>query len=188
MESQSDSHKPIMKHPTSSDGKAQSQRRGIVWDEENLHENELAKEPKMKITEPKTPYHHAGIPIENDEEEISGMIGEQVSSAHIAIGDQISPPASPRKQEHEDHETIKSLAEAVHSASFHHNRRASVDSSSNAYSDGEDGTHGHPLTPEEIEHRKEFEKRRKQHYNEYLMISQMKQAQIADEEEESGNQ
>jgi len=33
-------------------------RKGIVWDEENLHLNEIQKTPKMKIDEPKTPYHH----------------------------------------------------------------------------------------------------------------------------------
>jgi len=33
-------------------------RRSIVWDEDNLHLNEIQKTPKMKIDEPKTPYHH----------------------------------------------------------------------------------------------------------------------------------
>lgn len=33
-------------------------RRSLTWDEQNLSLNEAQKTPKMKISEPKTPYHH----------------------------------------------------------------------------------------------------------------------------------
>ncbi len=40
----------ILKNPT-------SKKRGIQWDEANLAKNESEKVPRMKVDEPKTPYH-----------------------------------------------------------------------------------------------------------------------------------
>ncbi|KAJ3128563.1 hypothetical protein HK098_003989 [Nowakowskiella sp. JEL0407] len=52
--------------------KLHSSNTNITWDEENLELNEAQKSPKMKITEPKTPFIHYNI----DNDEVLGYSSE----------------------------------------------------------------------------------------------------------------
>lgn len=48
--------------------KSAEPRRGVRWDEPNLQQNEDEKVPRMKIDEPKTPFHYIDAAADDDEE------------------------------------------------------------------------------------------------------------------------
>ncbi|CAJ0603014.1 unnamed protein product [Cylicocyclus nassatus] len=114
----------------------------------------------MKIDEPKTPYNYSDCESEGDE--VKSASSGQGTHRHrrVSLGGAVDP---------------EEVAEGLS-----HNASGSVKSIGSGSDSDDDEAH---LTPEQLAHKREFEKKRKMHYNEGAALKAMK-AHIDDEEME----
>ncbi|XGW25274.1 hypothetical protein V3C99_006582 [Haemonchus contortus] len=111
----------------------------------------------MKIDEPKTPYNYSDCESEGDE----ASSGQASRPRRVSLGGAVDP---------------EEVAEGLH----HNVGSGSIKSFGSGSDTDDDETH---LTPEQIAHKREFEKKRKMHYNEGAALKAMK-AQLEDEDME----
>ncbi|KJH48621.1 protein phosphatase inhibitor 2 [Dictyocaulus viviparus] len=101
----------------------------------------------MKIDEPKTPYNFSDCESEGDD-----ASGQAVRTRRVSLGKAVDPAE---------------VAEGLHQGAC----SGSVKSFGSGTESDDDETH---LTPEQIAHKREFEKKRKLHYNEGAALKAMK--------------
>lgn len=123
-----------------------NERKGISWDETNLQLNEEQKVPRMIIDEPPTPYHTLG-PVSSDEE----------SSER--------PNESPK--------SVSSLGSASKGhLRFSFEAKEVSDEISRKIRDWEDEEEVVEVERDQKK-RKQFEAKRKSHYNEFIIAKQL---------------
>eukprot|EP00002_Diphylleia_rotans_P022225 TRINITY_DN4353_c0_g2_i1.p1 TRINITY_DN4353_c0_g2~~TRINITY_DN4353_c0_g2_i1.p1 ORF type:complete len:200 (+),score=55.98 TRINITY_DN4353_c0_g2_i1:48-647(+) len=187
------SRKGILKRPiTSSSG--EKRKKSLVWDEVNLMENEVSKVPRTKITEPKTPYHHTSIPLEDDA--VWSTLGETTwgdefeNACEDFASHQKTPPTSPSKALTDSQRHARAMTDFLET----HTREQSWDSIGKDENKDQEQEQDYVFETvsfsdirdsdeEDTEKKKAFQNRRKAHYNEYLMISRLRQDDDEDEEE-----
>src|SRR3989338_2536794 len=159
-------------------------REHIVWDEENLQLCEASKSAKMKIDEPKTPYHHSYISSSGSEGE--GDTSEGASEGDGSGGRQRLKSGSPGR----DVGGLKSfqVLEAVQLAQGLINDQESLELSQAKASNSQVGfrlPHDSPDIPDsphsDPSAKASFAAKRKQHYNEWQFIKSLPQ-DLSDEE------
>jgi len=163
--------KPILKSAeanpvTETEQRKENKRKRIIWDEQNLVENESQKSSTMKITEPKTPYNKEYVFVEDEEGQL-----------HLH-----SPVGSPNKEFNikwaELHNSLQKAAEEE--KKFEEMDHQNEESSEKSVSESEESAN----YSSNSEGESEFKSKRKYHYNEYLMLKHWKQKQETQEEEE----
>ncbi|KAL8284156.1 hypothetical protein RQP46_004905 [Phenoliferia psychrophenolica] len=165
----------ILKNAASAKGGA------VVWDEENLAVNELAKDSTMKIDEPKTPWVNYNPDTDEvmDLDKIPGFeLGRAEDVANGADYNAMGSPPSPSRS-------------AISSGSGTNSRRGSeasekmvkVEAPHGGPSSGEEDDDDELQDEETRAHRKKFAEKRGGHYKNEAEA--MKRAQALLEEEES---
>ncbi|KAJ1372327.1 hypothetical protein KIN20_034461 [Parelaphostrongylus tenuis] len=111
----------------------------------------------MKIDEPKTPYNYSDCESEGDD-----TSAQPSRTRRVSLGKAVNPEEVAEGLQQNSGGSVKSLGSPTDS--------------------DDDETH---LTPEQIAHKREFEKKRKLHYNEGAALKAMKEkAQLDDEDME----
>jgi len=85
----------------------------IIWDEENLAHNDINKSATMKITEPKTPFHHY-IPEDDeddDEEEIFHLPDVLKIPRHNKKSEWSESDEDEKKHEHNKNENASEVSD-----------------------------------------------------------------------------
>jgi len=151
----------------------------LKWDEANLYLTEQQRDSTMKITEPKTPYAKQYDPSE-DEEDISHLNPDDLLVDEL---DKAKPQKKPTK---EDEIPGLDIGEPVgmleHSHTPDSEKRVIVDRDMT-----DEGTHGEEppdMTAEERERHRQFEERRKKHYEMKNVKNLLGHAEELDIEEE----
>lgn len=149
----------------------------LKWDEVNLYMTEQDRGHTMKIDEPKTPYVKQYDPSQ-DEEEIAAIdaselmvdeldkvkAGRSVDAGNVSSGAPATASASGRKKK-EDQIPDLDLGEpeeSLHRMPSDGEKRVMVDES---VEQGRDEDPEEGMSPDELRKHREFEKRRKQHYD-----------------------
>eukprot|EP01121_Diplochlamys_sp_Union-15-3_P005218 TRINITY_DN1554_c0_g1_i6.p1 TRINITY_DN1554_c0_g1~~TRINITY_DN1554_c0_g1_i6.p1 ORF type:complete len:173 (+),score=57.25 TRINITY_DN1554_c0_g1_i6:69-521(+) len=125
--------------------KPKKKKKGIVWDEQNLKETEAAKDSKMKITEPKTPYNH----------------DYSASEDSSASATPTKSPVSPRKGENNGNTGVIE------------NQWDELQKKIEEQKEKQDSGESLVNFKTEEDKKKEFERKRKQHYNEFIVAKKL---------------
>lgn len=133
----------------------------LKWDEANLYTTELERDSKMKIDEPKTPYVKQYDPAE-DEEEISAL------DASDLVVDELDRAQGRRSSNAGVKESIPSLdlgepEETLDRVQSDGEKRVIVEPGDEPNGHGEEEDES--MSVEEREKHREFEQRRKKHYD-----------------------
>ncbi|KAM0756517.1 hypothetical protein T439DRAFT_321230 [Meredithblackwellia eburnea MCA 4105] len=150
---------------------------GVVWDEQNLAINDLAKDSTMKIDEPKTPWVNYNPETDQviDLDKIPGFNLGPIDSS-------LQPPSSP--QSNGGQSSLPSSRRGSEASE----KMVKVETPTGARSSGEEDSEDDELQDEEtIAHRKQFADKRGGHYRNEAEAMKRAQAMLADEEESSGS-
>lgn len=139
-----------------------ARKKRIVWDEDNIAFTESQKSSTMKIDEPKTPYHYYDS-SEDDEEKTA----TRARALEAAVGKMVPFPDS--------HEPLSPMA--PHNFPLIPQPASSDDSESSGKESGVDWAESDESGKDEdsTETRKEFNDKRRQHYNEYEMMKKLRE-------------
>lgn len=155
----------------------------LKWDEANLYLAEQEKTAKMKIDEPKTPWAPSYDPSQDDRDEMQTEVQDRTLDAHDLVVDELdkkSPANHPKKSVHdseipdfelgEPEENFQTGGPAAGEGRIMRERSLSQNSNrsdKHVVVDNEESNRAndHLMTTEESEEKhREFEERRKKHY------------------------